>query len=153
MVSLGLLDGARSRNVVIVGAITTALLLPGATGANEGCGNTPDDSQMMSVLKQAADMFMPCIEGLYDMPIHGNIIEEAIQRVCRTYDKCNEIPENVADCLIEMTVEYLSTIKDFPYDPNVMAQKTLGCMMSSKTVPREKQRFFAALHWLLLLLK
>lgn len=28
-----------------------------------------------------------------------------------------------------------------------------GCMLSSKTVPREKQRFFAALHWLLLLLK
>ncbi|KAL1421091.1 hypothetical protein MTO96_023517 [Rhipicephalus appendiculatus] len=98
-------------------------------------------------------MFMPCIEGLYNMPLHGSILEEAIQGVCRTYDKCNEIPENFAACLIETTAEYLTTIKDFPYDPNVMAQKTLGCMMSSKTVPREKQRFFAALHWLLLLLK
>ncbi|KAH6933695.1 hypothetical protein HPB50_017661 [Hyalomma asiaticum] len=139
MTLLGLLHAVRPTEVVFAGGVVFALLLVGTTDANEGCGNTPDDSQMMSVLKQAADMFMPCIEGLYNMPVHGSILEE--------------IHETLGACLVETTAEYLSTIKDFPYDPNVMAEKTLGCMMSSKTVPREKQRFFAALHWLLLLLK
>ncbi|XP_050049154.1 uncharacterized protein [Dermacentor andersoni] len=135
MTILGLLDGARSRDV-LVGNILLALLLAGTSDGNEGCGNTPDDSQMMSVLKQAADMFMPCIEALYHTPMHGSILEQAVQGICRNYDKCNE-----------------ATIKDFPYEPSMMAQKSVGCMMSSKTVPREKQRLFAALHWLLLLLK
>ncbi|XP_065308092.1 uncharacterized protein [Dermacentor albipictus] len=134
MTIFGLLDGARSRDV-LVGNILLTLLLAGTSDGNEGCGNTPDDSQMMSVLKQAADMFMPCIEGLYHTPIHGSILEEAVQGICRNYDKCNELGERWTACFTEMTTEFL------------------GCMMSSKTVPREKQRLFAALHWLLLLLK
>ncbi|XP_075541776.1 uncharacterized protein LOC142575889 isoform X1 [Dermacentor variabilis] len=152
MTILGLLDGARSRDV-LVGNILLALLLAGTSDGNEGCGNTPDDSQMMSVLKQAADMFMPCIEALYHTPIHGSILEEVVQGICRNYDKCNELGERWTACFTEMTTEFLATIKDFPYEPSMMAQKSVGCVMSSKTVPREKQRLFAALHWLLLLLK
>ncbi|XP_037557692.1 uncharacterized protein LOC119434670 [Dermacentor silvarum] len=124
MTILGLLDGARSRDV-LVGGILLALLLAGTSDANEGCGNTPDDSQMMSVLKQAADMFMPCIEGLYHTPIHGSILEEAVQGICRNFDKCSELGESWGACFVETTAEFLATVKDFPYEPNTMAQKSV----------------------------
>ncbi|XP_077557161.1 uncharacterized protein LOC144172285 isoform X2 [Haemaphysalis longicornis] len=118
------------------GGFLLLVFLASKGNAQEGCGSTPDDNLMMSVLKQAADMFMPCVEGLYHNPVHGSILEEGLQMLCRNHGRCIE-----------------TSIKDFPHNPSIITEKTLGCMLSSKTVPREKQRFFAALHWLLLLLK
>ncbi|XP_077557159.1 uncharacterized protein LOC144172285 isoform X1 [Haemaphysalis longicornis] len=134
------------------GGFLLLVFLASKGNAQEGCGSTPDDNLMMSVLKQAADMFMPCVEGLYHNPVHGSILEEGLQMLCRNHGRCIET-ENWQACLTDVAEEFFTSIKDFPHNPSIITEKTLGCMLSSKTVPREKQRFFAALHWLLLLLK
>ncbi|XP_077508394.1 uncharacterized protein LOC144119712 [Amblyomma americanum] len=123
MAGLGLLEGVLVRNV-LAGPLLLVLLLAATGYGNEGCGNTPDDSQMMSVLKQAADMLMPCIEELYHTPIHGSILEEAIQMVCNNYDRCKELGDAWTNCLVETTEEFYKSVKDFPHDPGMLAEKT-----------------------------
>ncbi|CAN7985363.1 unnamed protein product [Ixodes pacificus] len=107
---------------------------------------------MMAVLKQAADMFMPCVESLYQNPVHGSILQQEIQELCKSYDVCNN-DEDFMTCFINKVTQELATMEEFTLDAEDVSRRTVGCILASKTLPREKSKLFATFHWLLLLLK
>ncbi|XP_064460127.1 uncharacterized protein LOC135370337 [Ornithodoros turicata] len=123
-----------------------------ASGA-EYCGPTPEDAQMLAVLKAAADMLVGCVENLYQHPVPSALLHEGVQLLCKNYEMCHEKGTTRSQCYVDLITEFLGSVPNFPHNPAETSFKVVGCMMSAKALPRDKAKFFATLHWLLLLLK